>query len=202
MTRTFRKRKLCMEKSIACWAMGGKFKQWIGIVARTLQQRKLWMGGKLKQWIGVETRTLRKRKLCIEKFYCMLGLGGKLNNELDSKQELFGRESCEWKNLLHVQLWGGKFKQWIGIMARTLQQRKLCIEKYYCMLGLGGKFKQWIGVETRSFRKRKLWMEKSIACWALGGNLNNELEARQELLSRERLESRNTFACWALGGEI
>ena len=43
---------------------------------------------------------------------CMLGLGEEnLNNELDSKQELFGRESCEWKNLLHVELWGGKFKQ-------------------------------------------------------------------------------------------
>ena len=33
--------------------------------------------------------------------------GGNLNNELESKQELFGRESCEWRNLLHVQLWGG-----------------------------------------------------------------------------------------------
>jgi len=37
--------------------------------------------------------------------------GGNLNNELESKQELFGRESCEWRNLLHVELWGGKFKQ-------------------------------------------------------------------------------------------
>ena len=36
-----------------------------------------------------------------------VGLWGNLNNELESKQELFGRESCEWRNLLHVQLWGG-----------------------------------------------------------------------------------------------
>ena len=35
-----------------------------------------------------------------------VGLWGNLNNELESKQELFGRESCEWRNLLHVQLWG------------------------------------------------------------------------------------------------
>ena len=33
-----------------------------------------------------------------------VGLWGNLNNELESKQELFGRESCEWRNLLHVGL--------------------------------------------------------------------------------------------------
>ena len=33
---------------------------------------------------------------------------------------------------------GGKFKQWIGVETRTLQQRKVWIEKYYCMLGFGG----------------------------------------------------------------
>ena len=33
--------------------------------------------------------------------------GGNLNNELESKQELFGRESCAWRNLLHVEVWGG-----------------------------------------------------------------------------------------------
>ena len=130
-------------------------------------------GGKFKQWIGVETRTLQQRKVWIEKYYCMLGFagenlnneleskqelfgrescewrnllhvgllgGGNLNNELESRQELFGRASCEWINLLHVELWGGKFKQWIGVETRTLRKRKLCIEKYYCMLGFGGKF--------------------------------------------------------------
>ena len=67
------------------------------------------LGGKFKQGIRVETRTLRKRKRCIEKYYCMLGFGGEnLNNELESKQKLFGRESCEWRNLLHVKLWGGE----------------------------------------------------------------------------------------------
>ena len=36
-----------------------------------------------------------------------VGLGGEnLKNELESKQELFGRESCEWRNQLHVELWG------------------------------------------------------------------------------------------------
>ncbi len=40
--------------------------------------------------------------------YCMLGFGGgNLNNELESRQELFGRASCEWRNQLHVELWGG-----------------------------------------------------------------------------------------------
>ena len=46
------------------------------------------------------------------KICCMFSFGGgSLNNELESKQEVFGRESCEWRNLLHLELWGGKFKQ-------------------------------------------------------------------------------------------
>ena len=36
--------------------------------------------------------------------------GGNLNNELDSKQELFGRESCMEKSVACSAL-GGKFKQ-------------------------------------------------------------------------------------------
>ena len=44
--------------------------------------------------------------------YCILSFGGgSLNNELESRQELLGREGCEWRNQLHVELWGGKFKQ-------------------------------------------------------------------------------------------
>ena len=43
--------------------------------------------------------------------YCMLSWGGSLNNELESWQELLGREGCEWRNLLLVELLGGKFKQ-------------------------------------------------------------------------------------------
>ena len=112
VTRTFRKRKLCMEKSIACWALGGKFKmfkQWIGIVARTLQQRKLWMGG------------------------------GNLNNELESRQELFGRENCASRNSIACWAWGGKFKQWIGLETITLRKRKLWMEKSIACSALGGE---------------------------------------------------------------
>ena len=29
------------------------------------------------------------------------------NNELESRQKLFGRESCEWRHFLHVGLGGG-----------------------------------------------------------------------------------------------
>ena len=132
----------------------------------------------------------------------MLGLGGNLNNELESKQELFGRESCEWRNLLHVELWGGKFKQWIGIVARTLQQRKLRMEKYYCMLGFGGgnlnnELESWqelLGREGCEWRNQ-------LHVGLSGENLNNELESWQELFGRESCESRNTIACWALGEE-
>ena len=151
----------------------------------------LGLGGKFKQWIGVETRTLRKSKLWMDKSIACWALGGgSLNNELESRQELFGRESCESRNTIACWALKGKLKQWIGVETRTLRKRKLCIEKYYCMLGLGGgKFKQWIGVVTRTFWKRKLCMEKSIACWALGGgSLNNELESWQELFSRESCE--------------
>ena len=160
---------------------GGKFKQRIGIVTRTLGKRRLWMEksiacwalkGKLKQWIGVETGTLRKRKLCIEKYYCMLGLGGgNLNNELESWQELFGRESCAWRNLLHVELWGGKFKQWIGIVARTLQQRKLWMG--------GGNLNNELESRQELFGRENCASRNSIACWAWGGNLNNELDSKQ-----------------------
>ena len=38
---------------------------------------------------------------------CMLSFGGgSLNNELESRQELLGREGCEWRNQLHVELGG------------------------------------------------------------------------------------------------
>ena len=43
----------------------------------------------------------------MEKSVACSALGGSLNNELESKQEVFGRESCEWRNLLHLELWGG-----------------------------------------------------------------------------------------------
>ena len=142
-------------------------------------------GGKLKQWIGVETRTLRKRKLCIEKFYCMLGLGGKLNNELDSKQELFGRESCEWKNLLHVQLWGGSLNN-------ELESRQELFGR-----ALGGKFKQWTWNRGKNLGgKRKLWQEWGLHVELWGGSLNNELESWQELFSRESCEWGGKFKQW------
>ena len=40
----------------------------------------------------------------MEKSIACWALGGNLNNELGSRQELFGRASCEWINLLHVEL--------------------------------------------------------------------------------------------------
>ena len=40
--------------------------------------------------------------------YCMLGFGGgNLNNELESRQELFGRESCESRNTIACWALGG-----------------------------------------------------------------------------------------------
>ena len=43
----------------------------------------------------------------MEKYYYILSFGGgSLNNELESTQELLGREGCEWRNQLHVELWG------------------------------------------------------------------------------------------------
>ncbi len=44
--------------------------------------------------------------------YCMLSFGGgSLNNELESWQELFSRESCEWKNTIACWALKGKLKQ-------------------------------------------------------------------------------------------
>jgi len=37
--------------------------------------------------------------------------GGNLNNELESRQELFGRENCASRNSIACWAWGGKFKQ-------------------------------------------------------------------------------------------
>ena len=43
---------------------------------------------------------------------CMLGFGGgNLNNELESRQELFGRENYASRNTIACWAWGGKFKQ-------------------------------------------------------------------------------------------
>ena len=200
-----------MEKCYCMLGLGGRFKQWIGIVTRTLRKRKLWiekqycmlgLGGKFKQWIGIVTRTPRKRKLWIENHYCVLGFGG-------------------------------KFKQWIGIVTRTLRKRKLWIEKYYCMLGLvgectewigvvtrtlgkrrlwmekfiaccalGGKFKQWIGIVTRTLRKRRLWMEKSIPCWAFGGKFKQWIGIVTRTLGKRKLRMEKFMACWAWGGKF
>ena len=37
--------------------------------------------------------------------------GGNLNNELESRQELFGRENYASRNTIACWAWGGKFKQ-------------------------------------------------------------------------------------------
>ena len=37
---------------------------------------------------------------------CMLSFGGNLNNELESRQEVFSRESCEWRNTIACWAWG------------------------------------------------------------------------------------------------
>ncbi len=68
-------------------------------------------GGEIETMNWSRDKNSSEEKTVHREILLHVGLGGKLNNELDSKQELFGRESCEWKNLLHVQLWGGKFKQ-------------------------------------------------------------------------------------------
>ena len=68
--------------------------------------------------------------------------GENLNNELESRQELFGRESCEWRNLLHVELWGGslnnELESWQELLGREgCEWRNLLLVEL-----LGGKFKQ------------------------------------------------------------
>ena len=68
-------------------------------------------GGEIETMNWSRDKNSSEEKTVHREILLHVGLGGELNNELDSKQELFGRESCEWKNLLHVQLWGGKFKQ-------------------------------------------------------------------------------------------
>ena len=79
----------------------------------------------------------------MEKYYCMLGFGGgNLNNELESRQELFGRESCEWRNLLHLELWGGslnnELESWQELLGKEgCEWRNLLLVEL-----LGGKFKQ------------------------------------------------------------
>ena len=98
------------------------------------------LGGKFKQWTGIGGRTLRKRKLWIEKYYCMLSFGGgNLNHELESWKKSSAEKAVNGEILLHVGLWGGKFKQWIGVETGTLRKRKLCIEKSIASWALGGE---------------------------------------------------------------
>ena len=124
-------------------------------------------GGKFKQWIGIETRTLGKRRLWMEKSIACWALGGNLNNELESRHELFSRERCESRNT--IACWAlGEFKQWIGVETRTLRKRKLWMEKSIACSALGGKFKQWIGIVTRTLQQRKLWIQKYYCMLGLG----------------------------------
>ena len=90
----------------------------------------------------------RNKKFSEEKavngeIYCILSFGGgSLNNELESRQELLGREGCEWRNILHVELWGGslnnELESWQELLGREGCEwiNLLLVEL------LGGKFKQ------------------------------------------------------------
>ena len=66
--------------------------------------------------------------------YCMLSFGGgSLNNELESWQELFSRESCASRNTIACWAWGGNLNN---------ELEKAVNGEIYCILSFGGKFKQ------------------------------------------------------------
>ena len=114
----FYEREGCaFRNTIACRALGGKFRKWHAIVTRTL-----WKGG-----------------ICIEDYYCMEGFGGgSLRNDLQSWQEFYEREGCAVRNTIACRALGGKFRKWHAIVTRTLWKGGICIEDYYCMEGFGG----------------------------------------------------------------
>ena len=179
-------RKLWMEKSIACWALGGKFKQWIGIETRTLGKRRL-----LESW-----QELFSRESCASRnTIACWAWGGKFKQWIG--------ESCEWRNQLHVELWGGKFQQWIGIETRTLGKRRLWMEKSIACWAWGGNLNNELESRQELFSRERCESRNTIACWALGGgNLNNELESKQELLGKEGCEWRNLLLVELLGGKF
>ena len=56
--------------------------------------------------------------------------------QLESKQELFGRESCEWRNLLYVELWGGSANNELESWLKNSSAEKAANGKILLHVGL------------------------------------------------------------------
>ena len=165
----------CMQSFGAHPSLGGKFRKWLAIVTRTLWKGKdvhwglplhaeLWGGGgKFRKWLAIVTRTLWKGRMCIEEYHCMQSFGGgSLENDLQSWQELYAREGMHWWLLLHVGLWGGKFRKWLAMVTRTLCKGRICIEEYHCMQGFGGG-----GVYKKTCNREKNSMQGKDVHWGI-----------------------------------
>ena len=77
------------------------------------------------------------------KIYCMFSFGGgSLNNELESWQELFSRESCASRNTIACWAWGGNLNNELESKQEVFG-RESCEWRNLLHLELwGGKFKQ------------------------------------------------------------
>ena len=151
MRRTLCKGRMCIEDYPCMQSFGGggslenDLQSWQelcereGCALRTTIACRALGGGKFRKWLAIVTRTLWKGRMCIEEYHCMQSFGGgSLENDLQSWQELYAREGMHWWLLLHVGLWGGKFRKWLAMVTRTLCKGRICIEEYHCMQGFGG----------------------------------------------------------------
>ena len=75
-------------------------------------------------------------------------------------QELFGREGCEWRNQLHVELWGGSLNNELDFVDKNSSEEKAVNREIQLHVGLSPEREMHLNNElestTRTLRKRKL----------------------------------------------
>ena len=129
--------------------------------------------------------------------------GGNLNNELESWQELLGREGCEWRNQLHVGLSGenlnNELESWQELFGRESCESRNTIACW--ALGEENLNNELESRQELFGRESCEWRNLlHVELW--GGSLNNELESWQELLGKEGCEWRNLLLVELLGGKF
>ena len=134
------------------------------------------LGGKFRKWLAIVTRTLWKGRMCIEEYHCMQSFGGgSLENDLQSWQELYAREGCALRTTIACRaLGGGKFRKWLAIVTRTLWKGRMCIEDLsplHAELWGGGSLENDLQWWQELDEREGCALRTTIACRALGGEV-------------------------------
>ena len=162
------------------------------------------LGGKFRKWLAIVTRTLWKGRYALMTTIACRALGGEVYKKTcnGDKNSMQGKD-VHWGIPLHAELWGGgSLKKRLATVRRTLCKGRMCIEEYHRMQSLGGgslenDLQRW----QELYAREGCAFRNTIACRAFrGGSLENDLQPWEELYAREGCALRTTIACRALGG--